>query len=115
MTHEMKLKKAPFEMIKSGQKVYELRLYDEKRRSISVGDKIVFALDGDASEKLCCDVKELCVFPSFKELYLSLPLLECGYTEQNISSASYLDMERYYSADEQKKFKVVGIKIELIK
>ena len=111
----MKLKKAPFEMIKSGQKIYELRLYDEKRRSISPFDEIIFTLDGNESEKLRCTVKELCVFQSFKELYLSLPLLECGYTAQTVKSASYLDMERYYSADEQKKFKVVGIKIELIK
>lgn len=32
--HIMKLKPSPFEMIRSGKKTIELRLYDEKRKSI---------------------------------------------------------------------------------
>ena len=31
MKHKMKLWSQPFNMIRSGQKTYELRLYDEKR------------------------------------------------------------------------------------
>ena len=38
----MKLNPAPFEMIKSGQKTIELRLYDEKRQLVNIGDEIVF-------------------------------------------------------------------------
>ena len=114
MTHYMKLHAAPFEMIKSGKKIYELRLYDEKRRQIAVGDEIVFTERGNASRNIRCSVVGLHVFPSFKELYSSLPLLLCGYAEENISSASYLDMEQYYSAEEQREFSVVGIEISLI-
>ena len=40
--HNMKLNPYPFEMIKSGQKTIELRLLDEKRQLIKVGDTIVF-------------------------------------------------------------------------
>ena len=42
MTHNMQLKPEPFAMIKDGTKTIELRLYDEKRRNIKVGDRIVF-------------------------------------------------------------------------
>ena len=42
MTFEMKLHEAPFELIKNRIKTIELRLYDEKRQMISVGDFIVF-------------------------------------------------------------------------
>ena len=51
------------------------------------------------------------VFNSFKTLYNSLPLLEYGYTENNIDTASPSDMDVYYSKEQQKKYGVVGIKI----
>lgn len=40
--HEMRLADAPFDMIKSGKKTVEVRLNDEKRRQICVGDIIIF-------------------------------------------------------------------------
>ena len=45
MTHNMKLNDAPFETIKNGKKTIELRLYDEKRRKIKIGDTICFKED----------------------------------------------------------------------
>ena len=42
MIHEMKLKPQYFDMVISGTKIYEIRLNDEKRRLIEVGDKINF-------------------------------------------------------------------------
>lgn len=41
-------------------------------------------------------VKNLYVFDSFAELYNSLPLLQCGYTEKDIDKALPTDMEQYY-------------------
>ena len=38
MVHEMKLHESPFKKIKSGKKTVELRLYDDKRRKINIGD-----------------------------------------------------------------------------
>ena len=40
VVHHMKLHASPFEKIKSGEKTIELRLFDEKRRQIKVGDTI---------------------------------------------------------------------------
>ena len=54
------------------------------------------------------------VFNSFEELYKKLPLLECGYTENDVSMASPDDMNQYYSKDKQMQYGVVGIKIRLI-
>lgn len=53
-------------------------------------------------------------FDSFAELYSHLPLEKCGYKEEELATASPCDMERYYSADEQKNSGVCGIEIELI-
>ena len=42
MVHEMRLNDEPFQAIKDGTKTIEMRLYDEKRRMIQVGDVIRF-------------------------------------------------------------------------
>lgn len=38
----MKLQQKPFDSIKTGQKTIEMRLNDEKRRLINIGDEIEF-------------------------------------------------------------------------
>ena len=42
MKHEMKLALEPFDMIADGRKTIELRLYDDKRKKIKLGDEIQF-------------------------------------------------------------------------
>ncbi len=106
--HNMKLQPSPFEKIKSGQKTVELRLYDEKRQQIKTRDRIIFT-NTATGETLGTTVVKLHRFNSFDELYKSLPLLECGYTSEDVDKAHPSDMELYYSAEEQKKYGVVGI------
>lgn len=106
----MKLQPAPFEMIKSGAKTIELRLYDEKRQQIKAGDRIVFTNTATKEILNTCVVK-LHWFDNFEELYNSLPLLQCGYTAEDVNHAHPSDMEPYYSVEEQKKYGVVGIEL----
>lgn len=108
--HNMKLHASPFEMIKSGKKTIELRLFDEKRQQIKVGDIIIFT-NNAGDETLKTTVKKLHCFDSFDKLYKSLPLLQCGYTQEDIDKANPTDMEQYYSVEEQNKYGVVGIEI----
>lgn len=108
--HKMKLNSTHFEMIKSGEKMIELRLYDEKRQQVKVGDNIIFT-NTSTGETLNTTVTKLHRFDSFKELYKSLPLLKCGYTIENVDNAKPSDMEQYYSVEEQNKYGVVGIEI----
>ena len=114
MKHIMRLNDSPFSLIQSGRKTIELRLYDEKRQAICVGDQIEFVHSADNSRKLLCTVLALHVFDSFKSLYESLPLLKCGYTEEDVSTAAYTDMEEYYSAEQQQRYGVVGIEIKIV-
>lgn len=111
--HIMKLQTSPFEKIRAGKKTIELRLYDEKRQQIAVGDSIRFLNTENTAEVLFTTVEDLFVFASFEELYKNLPLTECGYSEAELPTASHRDMELYYSKDEQSQHGVVGIKIAL--
>ena len=108
--HEMNLNPSPFAKIKSGQKTIELRLYDEKRQRIKEGDVIAFT-NTSSGEKMRATVKTLHRFDSFEELYKTLPLLQCGYTVDDVDTAHPSDMEQYYSVEEQKKYGVVGIEL----
>lgn len=114
MTYEMRLHKEPFEQIKRGQKTIELRLNDEKRRLVKVGDCIVFRETDHPDHQLTVKVIALHSFPTFRELYETLPLLACGYTPDNIDSATPEDMDAYYSPERQKQYGVLGIELELI-
>ena len=113
MKHTMKLRPSPFRMIQCGEKTYELSLYDEKRQCIKLGDDIVF-VNTKTDESLVVSVKSIHIFKNFNELYQALPLLKCGYTEENLATANPTDMENYYSKEQQMQYGVVAFEIEKI-
>lgn len=45
-------------------------------------------------------------------MYQELPLLKCGYTEENLATAKPEDMEKYYSKEKQVQYGVVAFEIE---
>ena len=114
MIHYMNLQPRPFSLIANGIKTIELRLLDEKRKMISIGDTLIFKSTDDTTSTLSCTVKKLHVFDSFSELYEALPLDKCGYLPNELQAASSKDMELYYSLEKQKCYGVVGIEIELL-
>lgn len=111
MTHYMNLHACPFAMIASGRKTIELRLYDEKRRQIRVGDTIVFTC---GEQSLATAVIALHRFSNFAALYQVLPLDQCGYLPEELATASPADMDVYYSKEKQAIYGVLGIEIALL-
>ncbi len=112
-THSMKLDSRWFRKIATGEKTVELRLYDEKRQLLREGDGIVFT-DLSTGEQLQTRIVKLHLFPNFKMLYEELPLTKCGYSPEDAANAKASDMEAYYSAEEQRRWGVVGIEIALL-
>ena len=108
MKHNMNLNNRPFESIKEGTKTIELRLNDEKRSLLKVGDEIEFT-NRDTNEKLSVDIINLHKYPSFEELYKHFDKVEMGYNKDDIAEPK--DMEAYYSKEEQDKYGVLGIEI----
>ena len=114
MTHYMNLNPLPFDMIASGEKTIELRLNDEKRQKIKIGDTIVFSNTSGKNKQITAEVVQIHKFGDFKELYEVLPLDRCGYLQSELATASYRDMEEYYSAQKQAQYGVLGIEIFVI-
>ncbi len=113
MIHEMKLNTSPFEKVSLGEKTVELRLYDEKRRKIDIGDKIIFSNIEDPMRKIAVVVKSIHRYASFEELYEDIPLEKCGINGVRSSQDGAAEMSKYYSDDEVRRYGVVGIEIKL--
>ncbi len=109
--HHMRLHVVPYTKIAQGSKTIELRLYDEKRRALHVGDRIVFAC-ADTKETLTATVRALHCFDDFASLYRALPLDRCGYSAQELPSVRPQDMEAYYTQEEIARWGVVGIELK---
>lgn len=114
MHHEMSLRPKPFGMIADGRKRYELRLLDEKRRLISVGDTITFTCT-EGEKTVRTRVTSLHPFADFAALYAAMPLCECGYTEETAALADPRDMEQYYPPEKQARYGVLAIGVEHIR
>lgn len=111
MIHCMRLNHGPFMLIKSKQKSIEMRLNDEKRQKLKVGDQVEFT-DKSTNEKIIVQVVNLHRFSSFQELYNNFDKLKLGYQSGEVASAN--DMNQYYTDEDIKKFGVVGIEIKTI-
>ena len=110
MTHEMKLVPSAFSSISLGTKVYELRLYDEKRRRIRIGDTVIFRCT-ETNDRITATVRALHTFESFVELYRALPLDRCGYSKDELTTASPTDMERFYTRSQIERYGVVALEL----
>ena len=111
-THEMKLQPKFFFFFKYGTKRIELRLYDEKRRNIELGDKIVFRKEPELKEVVEATVVGLLRYKSFKELFedFDMSLL----ADKSMTKRELLEgLEEFYTVEKQEEFEVLGTRIEL--
>lgn len=111
MIHEMRLNNEPFNKIKEGTKTVELRLLDEKRKTLRVGDKIIFT-NRTNNEKIDVLVTNLFKADSFEPIYEKYSKVAMGYNEEDDPKPE--DMEEYYSKEEIKKYGCIAIEIEKV-
>lgn len=111
MKHEMKLNNEPFVKIKNGSKTVELRLNDEKRQLVNIGDLIEFT-NRETGETILTKVEDLYHYPSFEELYKNIDKTLIGYSLDEEVDPHHMD--KYYTREEQDKYGVLGIKIKIM-
>ncbi len=114
MIHKMRLHTEPFEGIKSGKQKIETRLFDEKRRLIKVGDRIVFLKRPEEKEEITVEVIKLAIFKSFEDLFNSAEKTLFGYPEEASLENQITCMRKYYSLEDEGKYGVVGMYLKTI-
>ena len=113
MEHILKLQPKYFNYINDGTKRIELRLYDEKRQKIDIGDTIVFQKESELETSMKVKVIGLLRYNSFEELFkdFSIEILaDKSMTKQELINA----LEEFYTSEKQKQYGVLGIRIEKI-
>ena len=111
VTHEMKLLDHPFNEIKSGRKKVEMRLFDEKRQKLRVGDRIRFTNE-KTGEELTVTVVGLHRFDSFLALTNAFQPKELGFKDDTPHKIADI-MTDIYSPEETEKYGTLAIRVSL--
>ena len=110
-THEMNLQPKYFDFIKDGTKRIELRLFDEKRQQIQLGDIIEFTKSED--EKFKAEVIGLLRYNTFNDLFEDFDisvLADESMTKQELLGV----LSEFYTPEKQAEFGVLGIRLKLL-
>lgn len=113
MKQEMKLQPNFYNYIINGTKRIELRLCDEKRSKIKIGDTIEFLKETELVESFEVRVIGLLKYNSFVDLFndFDMDIL----ADKSMSKEELLNvLEKFYPKEKQNKYGVLGIKFELI-
>lgn len=113
MIHEMKLQPKYYDYILKGTKRIEIRLNDEKRQAIKLGDKIKFLKEPNLNESFEVKVIGLLKYSSFEDLFKDFDisiLSDKSMTKNELISV----LEEFYPKEKQCQTGVLGIRIELI-
>ena len=113
MEHEMKLQPEYFEFIKEGTKRIEIRLNDEKRSQIKLGDTIKFLKEPEKKETLKAKVVGLLRYNTFEDMFTDFDisiLADKSMTKEELIEV----LEQFYTKEKQKEYGVLGIRLELI-
>ena len=110
-THQMNLQPKYFDFIKNGTKRIELRLYDEKRQQIKLGDSIEFSKS--ENEKFKVRVIGLLRYETFSDLFNDFNISVLA--DQSMTKQELLNvLQEFYTPEKQVQYGVLGIRLELL-
>ena len=113
MEHILKLQPKYFDYIDKGTKRIELRLFDEKRQKINVGDTIIFQKEPELEAKMKVKVIGLLRYNTFEELFEDFDI-EIMADKSMTKNELLKVLEEFYTPEKQKQYGVIGIRIEKI-
>lgn len=110
MKHNMNLQDKYYNFILNGTKRIELRLNDEKRQAIKIGDEVVF--ENSKGENFSTKVSGLYRAESFEKLFRDFEIEILA--DKSMTKAELLAvLGEFYTVEKQNEFGVLGIRVEL--
>ena len=107
MNLEMNLSGKFFSMLENGSKDIEIRLLDEKRSHLKVGDTIIF---NNSNKHILTKVIAIHYFDSFLELLNNIPIERIGL--DNSKQLALNELSSIYPEEKLKKYKIIAIEIK---
>ena len=113
MQHKIKLQPEYYSFILKGTKRIEIRLFDEKRQQIKIGDTIKFLKEPDLNESFTAKVIGLLRYNTFEDMFKDFDI--SILSDKSMTKQELIDsLEQFYTKDKQEQYGVLGIRIELI-
>lgn len=112
MEHNIKLQPKYYNFMLKGTKRIELRLFDEKRKLINLGDTLKILKEPDLKENFDTKVVGLLRYNSFEEMFKDFDtsiLADSSITKEELIE----DLEQFYTKEKQQQYGVLGIRIEI--
>lgn len=109
--HSLMVKEKYYKLLKSGAKTIELRLFDEKRKNIRVGDMIQFSNVSDGKDCFLARVTAIHTAESFAHLAEKMDCQQAGFISNDEMIKT---MAEFYPFERQKEFGVVGIEVRRV-
>ena len=113
MIHEMKLQPEYYNYILNGTKRIEIRLFDEKRQQINLGDNIKLLKEPELNETFTVKVVGLLRYNNFEDMFKDFDisvLADKSMTKDELINV----LEQFYTKEKQEQYGVLGIRIELL-
>jgi len=110
----MRLQPEIYDSFINGTKRIEIRLLDEKRKGLKVGDKIKIMKRPDYTETFIAEIEDLLFFDNFNDLFNNIDnsiLFDKPYTKELLLD----ELNKFYPQEEQEMLGVVGIKLKICK
>lgn len=110
-THQMNLQPKYFDFIKNGTKRIELRLFDEKRQKIQLGDIIEFSKS--ETDSLKAEVIGLLRYKTFDDLFEDFDisiLADKSMTKEELLSV----LSEFYTPEKQAEYGILGIRLKIL-
>ena len=113
MEHEMKLQPEYYNFILNGTKRIEIRLFDEKRQQIKIGDTIKFLKEPDLNESFNVKVIGLLRYNTFEDMFKDFDI--SILSDNSMTKEKLIDvLDQFYPKEKQEQYGVLEIRIELI-
>lgn len=107
----MSLRPEYYEMVRSGEKDIELRLYDEKRRRMRNGDTVLIYNAQNHNDYIRAKIVRLHIAKSFADLATKISMPRTGFASLNALMSA---IEKFYDTEMESKYGIVGIELEVL-
>lgn len=111
--HEMIIKPEYFDLVKNGEKIYEVRTNDSRRKAMKIGDYIKMLKEPELTEFIILEIVNKIEFPNFTVLYDSLPKKSVGF-EGKTTNEIVNQLRRFYTEEQENTIGTVAIEVKIV-
>ena len=125
--HEMLIEPVYFEKVRAGEKIYEVRTNDDRRKRMHIGDqillirnpkdeeeKILFKNEPEKRDMLLLEIVDKIEKDTFTELYDKLDKKAAGFEGKTTKEIVQV-LREFYSEEIERENGVVAIEVKLLK